>query len=199
MPENPEIDNEALGPQLPRPARPRAAARERAGHRGRRAGSGGRLAAGGPHARPQPQHGRRDAGGGPWRRSWRPSACCRRCSTRRRRGRWCARRSGTWRAGRLQPIAELLAEEATPKLGADGGDRRADAAAGLRRGRQRAGGGRAGRRRWREAKEAGLTPAEVAAAFGAVDWGEVVAKGWRGHACGCVCDAKWLGKWASAP
>ena len=70
-----------------------------------------------------------------------PSACCRRCSTRPPRGRWCARRSGIWRAGRLQPIAALVAEEASREARRRGRDRRDAAAAGLRRRRPGAGAG----------------------------------------------------------
>jgi hypothetical protein len=82
----------------------------------------------------------------------------------------CQRHLATWA---LQPIAELLAEEASAKLGSTvaidvltplqafdaGGSARA--AAGIVQALV-------------QAKEGGLTPAEVQAAFGAVDWGEVV-------------------------
>jgi phage portal protein BeeE len=81
----------------------------------------------------------------------------------------CQRHLATWA---LQPIAELLAEEASQKLGSTvaidvltplqafdaGGSARA--AAGIVQALV-------------QAKEGGLTPAEVQAAFGAVDWSEV--------------------------
>jgi hypothetical protein len=81
------------------------------------------------------------------------------------------RHLATWQ---LQPIAELLAEEASAKLGTEiaidtltptqafdaGGSARA--VAGIVEAMARA-------------KESGLTPAEIAAAFGAVDWKEIVA------------------------
>ena len=101
-----------------------------------------------------------------------PSACCRRCSTRRPRGRWCARRSGIWPAGRLQPIAALVAEEASAKLGAaveidvmrplqayDAGGRARALATTLQA--------------LAQAKEAGLAPGDVAGVMGAPDlsWG----------------------------
>jgi hypothetical protein len=80
------------------------------------------------------------------------------------------RHLATWQ---LQPVAELLAEEATAKLGSTvaidvltplqafdaGGSARA--VAGIVQALA-------------QAKEAGLTSAETAAAFEAVDWGEVV-------------------------
>jgi hypothetical protein len=81
----------------------------------------------------------------------------------------CQRHLATWS---LQPIAELLAEEATTKLGSTvaidvltplqafdaGGSARA--ASGIVQALV-------------QAKEGGLTPAETQAAFGAVDWAEV--------------------------
>lgn len=80
------------------------------------------------------------------------------------------RHLATWQ---LQPMAELLAEEASAKLGTPVGiDVLTPVQAFDAGGSARAVAGLV--QALAQAKEAGLTPAETTAAFGAVDWGEVV-------------------------